>query len=765
MPRLTSIMLATTLAAALPVPLAAGSAGAGELPGRPAAASGLSLTGVTQVATGDGFFLALLGNGTVMAWGDNNVGQLGDGTATNSATPVPVSGLTGVTAISAGGFHSLALLSDGTVMAWGDDQEGQLGNGEIETDSDVPVPVTGLTGVTAVSAGLAHSLALLRDGTVMAWGLDDDGQLGTGPSRDASDVPELVQHLSGVTAVSAGSQHSLALLSDGTVMAWGSNSAGQLGNNDIEVASDAVPEPVHGLTGVTAISAGQDYSLALLGNGTAEAWGDDEFGELGNGLNPPFYAVPVKVSGLTTATALSAGDPVEADPISLALLSSHTVDAWGATPGFHEVPRPLAGVSGVVGISPGLFLLSNGTVEAYGPGKDGAGPRESLGHLLTAQPSPRRAGPAAGRGRPEGAAAGGSSAVAWGQDDTGQLGNGGTADTDVPGPVKGLAGVVQVSGGGLYSLALLANGTVRAWGDNEEGQLGDGSTTQRNLPVTVTGLTGVTAVSAGAQTSLAVLANGTVWAWGDNLSGELGNGSSEDQSDVPVQVSGISTATAVAAGDNFCLALLRDGTVMAWGDNSGGELGIGSSAQDSDVPVAIPGLSGVKAIAAGTLHALALLSDGTVMAWGENIAGELGTGEHGATESGVPVRVQAIRSAVGVAAGYEHSAAVLANGTVLTWGSNQFGQLGIATRNFLSSDDPIAAFRISGAASVSAGELFTVALLGSGTAAAWGTDSDGELGDGMTNDPEVPAPVSVSGLTGATQLSAGGGHVLAVTPG
>ena len=148
-----------------------------------------------------------------MAWGENSDGELGDGVAGKpSNVPVPVSGLSGVTAIAAGAEHSLALLSDGTVMAWGEQQSGQLGDGPSE-DSDVPVPVSGLSRVTAIAAGGTGSLALLSNGTVMAWGGNSLGELGDGSEGAASDVPVAVSGLSGVTAIASGGNHSLALLS------------------------------------------------------------------------------------------------------------------------------------------------------------------------------------------------------------------------------------------------------------------------------------------------------------------------------------------------------------------------------------------------------------------------------------------------------------------------------------------------------------------------------------------------------------------------
>ena len=265
------------------------------------------LTDVKAVAAGETFSLALLNNGSVVAWGKNDWGQLGDGTSTDHLTPAPVSGLTsGVTAIAAGGSHALALKSNGSVVAWGSNHFGQLGDGT-NTDENTPVAVSGLTsGVTAISAGSAHSLAIQSGGAV-AWGENAAGQLGDGTGNFAnSSLPVQVSGLtSGVTAVAAGGRHSLALLSTGSVRAWGSNLYGQLGNGTTVFRSDT-PQQVTGLTsGVTAISAGGQHGLALKSDGTVVAWGKGFFGELGSGTANS--NVPVAVSGLSGVTAIAAG--------------------------------------------------------------------------------------------------------------------------------------------------------------------------------------------------------------------------------------------------------------------------------------------------------------------------------------------------------------------------------------------------------------------------------------------------------------------------
>ena len=324
-------------------------------------------TGVTAVSAGGEHSLALLGDGTVVAWGSNEWGQLGDGsTGGLSNVPVTVSGLSGVTAISAGKYDSLALLSNGKVMAWGDDGGGELGDGKTGEGSNVPVPVSGLSGVTAISAGKGtnligdtHNLALLSNGTVMAWGNNGQGELGDGKTGGISDVPVAVSGLSGVVSISAGVGFSLAALESGKAMAWGANGQGQLG--DGTTANTDLPAAVSGASGVTAVSAGAEHSLALLSGGAVLAWGANLVGQLGDGSSGGISDVPVTVSGLSGATAISAGGiPAGGeDEHSLALLSNGTIMGWGSSlsgqlaAATTNVPEPAAGLSSVEGVSAG----------------------------------------------------------------------------------------------------------------------------------------------------------------------------------------------------------------------------------------------------------------------------------------------------------------------------------------------------------------------------------------------------------------------------
>ncbi len=331
---------------------------------------------VTAVAAGMRHSLALLANGTVCAWGANGLGQLGDGETTESGVPVAVHGLSGVKAIAAGASHSLALLKNGTVMAWGDNESGQLGTGTTIERSTLPVAVQGLSGVKAISAGAAYSLALLNNGTVMAWGANESGQLGTGTTK-ASNVPVAVKRLTNASAISAGGEFALAVLTDGSVQGWGSDQQGQLANGTVEEGMSRLPVPVGGLTSVAAVAAGAAHGLALSDAGTIMAWGEDGHGELGNGTIKPHEETPVAVSGLSGVAAISAGSQD-----SVALLGSGSVMAWGndasgvlgngVSGGVSALPVPVTGLGEAVGVSAGrAHMLAYGepipTVASVGP--------------------------------------------------------------------------------------------------------------------------------------------------------------------------------------------------------------------------------------------------------------------------------------------------------------------------------------------------------------------------------------------------------------
>ncbi|MBF0539651.1 MAG: hypothetical protein HQL03_15520, partial [Nitrospirae bacterium] len=275
----------------------------------------------------------------------------------------------------------------------------------------------------------------------------------------------------------------------------------------------------------------------------------------------------------------------------------------------------------------------------------------------------------------------------------------------------------------------------------------------------------VTALAAGCASSVALKGDGTVWAWGYNASGDLGDGTTNDRY-TPVQVSGLTGVTAIAAGgyvsgnsgtcsSGYTLALKGDGTVWAWGYNGDYELGDGTTTNRL-LAVQVSGLIGVTAIAAGANHAVAMKGDGTVWAWGVNNVGQLGDG----TTINRKTAVQVISSDVSglfngvtaIAAGYGHTIVLKGDGTVWAWGWNGEGQLGDGTTTNRSL--PVQVNGLSGVTAIAAGSHYSVALKGDGTVWAWGYNGHGELGVGTTTNSNKP--VQSIGLTGVTSIAAGG---------
>jgi alpha-tubulin suppressor-like RCC1 family protein len=586
-----------------------------------------------------------------------------------------VSGLTsGVSAIAAGDYHTCALTTTGGVKCWGYNSFGQLGDGTISTNNPTPMDVSGLTsGVSAIAAGDYHTCALTTTGGVKCWGYNSFGQLGDGTISTNNPTPMDVSGLtSGVSAIAAGDYHTCALTTTGGVKCWGYNSFGQLG--DGTTTGSATPVDVSGLTsGVSAIAAGGSHTCALTTTGGVKCWGDNSSGQLGDGTTTDRFT-PVDVSGLTSGvSAIAAGD-------------LHT-----------------------------CALTTTGGVKC------------------------------------------------WGLNDSGQLGDGTTTDRATPMDVSGLtSGVSAIAAGGSHTCALTTTGGVKCWGDNDSGQLGDGTTTDRATPVDVSGLTsGVSAIAAGDYHTCALTTTGGVKCWGYNNSGQLGDGTTTARF-TPVAVSGLTSGvSAIAAGGFHTCALTTTGGVKCWGDNNLGQLGDGRTPTNSSTPVAVSGLtSGVSAIAAGGFHTCALTTTGGVKCWGYNSSGQLGDGT--TTARFTPVDVSGLTSGVSaIAAGGGHTCALTTTGGVKCWGDNFSGQLGDGTTTDRATPVDVSGLT-SGVSAIAAGGFHTCALTTTGGVKCWGDNSSGQLGDGTTTDRATP--MDVSGLTsGVSAIAAGGGHTCALT--
>ena len=353
--------------------------------------------------------------------------------------------------------------------------------------------------------------------------------------------------------------------------------------------------------------------------------------------------------------------------------------------------------------------------------------------------------------------------VGWGGNNFGQVGDGTTKARLSPVRVKLPAGVriTQVREGRLYALALTSAGQVLAWGDNSNGELGDGTLKERLTPVKVKLRKGVriTAVRAGCEHGLALTSKGQILAWGDNSNGQLGDGTTKDRK-VPVRVhlpAGV-TAKAISAGGGHSVALTKSGHLLTWGNNVRGQLGDGTTTnRHLPVKVDLAADVTVASVSAGGTHNLALTADGQVLAWGDNDNGQLGDRTRreadAPTLTGIPFPGVTVRS---VFAGCSHSLALTAGGKVLAWGRNANGEAGDGT----TGDDKLVPVMTSLAAgtsvtAISAGCEFSLARTSGGRVLAWGTNVVGELGNGKRATSAVPVRVKLPAGREATVIGTG----------
>ncbi|MGI6487478.1 MAG: fibronectin type III domain-containing protein [Syntrophothermaceae bacterium] len=668
--------------------------------------------------------LALQSDGTVWTWGQG------------INLPARLDNFDRVAAVSGGRTHSLALRNDGTVWAWGGNEYGQLGNGGNSRQGD-PIQVEGLTEIKAVAAGAFHSLALTNEGEVWAWGWNRWGQLGDGTLKDHK-TPVRIQGLKDVKAIAAGRFHSLAVTGDGSVWTWGINEFGQLGTGN--VANSNVPVKAN-VSNIKAVATQGDFCAALDNNGGVWTWGLNRFGQLGRTDNP---LVPGKVEDIENVAAVATGMQH-----TVALKQNGTVWAWGCNyngrlgDGTNEqsfVPVQVKDAAGTpfncAGIDAGeyhtLAFQEDGAVWAWGWNLNGSlgveSPEESYYPVRSRVAFTHPGAPMWPEGWELKVLLYGKDSVtiewtrALDQDQDKIMVNAYRIYCNN----KHVGTVYRDSNS--YIIRGLKAGekyTIKVEAGNTAGELtSDGPEITIIMP-DWNPLDGSQPVSAGKNHTLFIDQDGQVWAWGQNTFGQLGNGSTNDSTTV-VSVKGLQNITAVAAGCDHSLALDQDGKVWAWGRNNKGQLGIGST-DDSNIPVQINGPDRVIAIAAGKEHSLALDNNGKVWAWGSDGYRQLGQGSDRQKDSKVPVQVVNLSGIVAIAADDYYSAALKDDGTVWDWGLVHPGNFTNPNWTFVPGQVP----GVIGACAIAVGPNHGAALREDGTVWAWGDNGYGQLG---TND-------------------------------
>jgi len=727
---------------------------------------------IKRVAASLHHSVAVMDDGTLWTWGENSDGQLGIGNNSPKYSPERVVALSDVQSVAAGGFHTFAVKNDGTIWSWGGNFAGQLGIGN-KVSQKSPVPITDLTDVKAVATGYQFAVVLKNDGNVWAMGIGSSGQLGTGDNN--GQITPVQVGISDVKDIAAKFMHTAAVKEDGTVWTWGYNDNGQLGNGNTTTQNAPVQVMYSGeaFNNVKAVATGKYHTLALKEDGTVWSWGFNGQGQLGTG-NTYNYQSPVLVSSLTDVKAIASGDFY-----SIALKNDGTVWAWGQNDkgqlginlswGTRNFPvqvvdansSPLTNIISVAaGENHALALTSDGTVWSWGANDKGqlgdgtsgtySGKRYATKATFpvpapTFSPSPTvQPGSQAGSTSLTGVTAGAGNRLAV------QVSSGVIATPNV-GDVAPTG--TYVAGTDITDVDAVTNKYVGLYEVDSAGKVvkfslvtltsGDINSIRISVPSN--------RVAASLYHSVAIMNDGTLWTWGDNSDGQLGIGNNTRKS-TPERVVALSDVQSVAAGGYHTFAVKNDGTIWSWGGNYAGQLGIGNTVSQKS-PVQITALTDVKAVTTGYQFAVALKNDGAVWAMGIGSSGQLGTGD--TVNQSTPVQV-GITNVKNIAARFMHTAAVKEDGSVWTWGYNNQGQLG--NGNTTTQNTPVQVVLNGGGAfgnvkAVAAGKYHTLALKEDGTVWAWGFNGQGQLGNGGTTSSNYP--VKVTSLSDVKAIAAG----------
>lgn len=750
------------------------------------------------ITAGQRHTCAIRTDGQVLCWGDGLRGKLGYGNTDSigddetpaSVGPVPL-GRTAVS-IAAGDEHTCALLNTGEIRCWGWSFYGQLGYANTATigDNELPTSVPGVTlgpanqgQAVAVVAGAHHTCALLATGRVRCWGRNGNGQLGLGHSGshvgtvvkpyDPLVNPDPIEFPGGRLAVSltAGLDHTCAVLEDGAVSCWGEGSNGQLGyGNTTDIGNDELPSSVGPVVldhPAVSVSAGNIHTCTILANGATRCWGSGDSGRLGRGntntLLNPTWTSPISMGN--EVIAIESGRSH-----TCARLADGGIRCWGAgtfgrlgygnidSIGDDEVPSSIApldlGVSAYpVAVTAGLghscALISNGEVRC------------------------------------------------WGRAEEGQLGYGNTnaiGDDEEP----ATAGVVQlgneakaISAGTFHTCAVLVDGNVRCWGDGDSGRLGYGSTDpigDDEVPTAVApvdiGQRAVT-VAAGYKHTCVLLAKGSVRCWGDAANGRLGDPYSVEtigDDEAPSTVADLGFGgtggpepglpKALTVGSDHACVILADGSVRCWGKGADGRLGYADTQDVGDdeypgatfVSTAHPVNIGTNQLAArivaGYSTTCVRMDDGRVRCWGEGVSGRLGyssvvnIGDNEHPASAGPVQLGTLRYGTMISAAGAHSCTTMDDGNLRCWGRNDSGQLGYNNTTVIGDNEhptavaPVAFGAGRKVTAISSGTSHTCAVLDDATVSCWGLGTYGQLGYGNADNvgsyqTSVGAPVNL----------------------
>jgi len=745
----------------------------------------------SYIFIGSGHFntFAITPDNKLFGWGLNTSGQLGDNTTISKSSPIQIGVGNSWIAATAGSVHSLFIKDDYTLWTSGSNQFGKLGlNDAVDRSSFTQI---GTESYSIISAGPNTSAGIRIDNTLWTWGYNNFGQLGVSGLVDRSNPTQVTVPGTGPwLAVSASENYMLGVSGAGlgtpfSVYAWGGNGDGATGLN---VATGNNQTPVITKAGAagasfTQVSTNRNStnfnSMALTSDGKIWMWGYGAGGELGSGTAGT-RSSPVLVTGSTSWSQISKG---AGGRLINAVATNNTLYHWGIVVTYFPTETPTT-------LSSPVQIGNNSIFNSF----------PSPTYAVNSEP---------GQGSWTSVSAGNSFSLgikenklyAWGQNTAGQLAQGDTVVRLSPTQV-GLNdwSVITTSETNNFAGAIDSTNTLFLWGVNTNYQLGDGTTVSKSSPVAAfaTGTSSYVQVSVGASHTLAVQNDGTLWAWGSNVNYILGLGDTVIRS-IPTQVGNDSdwllvsagtnhsmaiktnntlygwglndvgqvgatnslSWTMVDSGDSFSVALRSDGRVFSWGRNQFGQLGDNSTIDKSSPVQIASNANNFTYVAAGGLNAAAIDNTYKTWAWGYGINGTIG--ESANVDRSSPTLVAGNYSFTQLSIGYLHIAAITATNQGYIWGFNGRGQLGDGTTIQKTSPIPVTIAGFSSYTQITAGGISTYAITNTGTLYSWGSNAQGELGDGTTVSKSTPQAVPNYTTRTFTQVRADGNYLTVAT--
>ncbi len=680
-------------------------------------------------------------DGTLWMWGLSRVsagkddaGSLLaiDANITRISSPVQtISQGTNWKQVSLGDCHSASIKTDGTLWLWGYGPLGRLGNNSILSVSSPVQTVSQGTNWKQVSSGFGHTAAIKTDGTLWLWGSDIAGELGNnldtsgGSGSGFSSPVQTISQGTNWKQVSLGRCFSSAIKTDGTLWLWGLALQGRLGNNSTTDRSSPVQTISTG-TNWKSVSLGSGHSAGIKNDGTLWLWGGNTRGQLGSGVVTSYSSPVQTVSQGTNWKQVSLGE----DNTS-AIKTDGTLWLWG------DGSNGELGNNSTINRSSPVQTVSTGTNwKNVFLGANRSGSVKTDGTLWV-----------------------------WGCGGNGVLGNYSTIARSSP--VQTVSQTTEwasteecawcsFSSSTCHSVAIKTDGTLWLWGSSSFGELGDNSTANKSSPVqTVSQGTNWKQVSAGSLKTGSIKTDGTLWMWGRGICGGLGNNSSVNHSSPVQTVSQGTNWKQVMVGRCHSGAIKTDGTLWMWGDATCGALGNNSTVPRSSPVQTVSTGTNWKQVSFGSYISSAIKTDGTLWTWGLGANGALGN--NSIVDQSSPVQtISQGNNWKQVSMGWRHSAAIKTDGTLWLWGIDSSGQLG--NDSTINRSSPVQTVSTgTNWKQVSLGDTHSSSVKTDGTLWLWGGGGDYRLGNNSTIARSSPVQ-TVSQGTNWKQVSLGINH-------